>query len=267
MFESELDSHEAFVFAANRALAEIYSERKRLETLKIYKKRISPKELYERLSHKGGEDLAISLEARTFSFTAVGTGTLLLRDGIFEERIEFSGTNVEIKRKVTTGSVFLSFTGNFDYEIYNLALFDTLFGERNEDIPIYSKSVKYELSKIDPLFLALTSSVTDSDGKPIPNLKSYGSSITVPAEYEGEILISYRRLPRKIGVGELDTPIDVSTECEHLLALRCAAYLLLDGNEALAEYYLSLYKSGITALRLSLGRATGEKYLDVLGWA
>lgn len=267
MFESELDSHEAFVFAANRALAEIHSERKRLETLKIYKKRISPKELYERLSHNGGKDFKLSIDARAFSFEAVGTGAVLFEDGIFFERIEFSGTNTEIKRNVTTGSAFLSFTGDFDYEIYNLALFDTLFGEKSENIPIYSKSVRYELSKIDPLFLALTSAVTDSDGKPIPNLKVCGSSINVPAEYEGEILISYRRLPKKIGIGELDTPIDVSAECEHLLALRCAAYLLFDGNEGLAEYYLSLYKSGINALRLSLGGAASEKYLDVLGWA
>ena len=77
MFESELDSHEAFVFAANRALAEIYSERKRLETIKIYKKRISPKELYERLSHKGGEDLAISLEALSIS-RSISRGVIII---------------------------------------------------------------------------------------------------------------------------------------------------------------------------------------------
>ena len=122
------------------------------------------------------------------------------------------------------------------------------------------------MRKIDPFFLAFASSVTDSQGRAVFGLKIEGSLIFVPAEYEGDLVLSYKRMPRKIGEDELDAEIDISSECEHLLALRIAAYLLLDGNEGLAEYYLSLFRSGINALKALEGRGTSEKFLDVLGW-
>lgn len=266
-FENELDSHEAFVFAANRALVEIYSEKERLETRKIHKACIIPNERYEKLTHYGKQKLDVTLSGRAFSFTAVGTGTLLFQDGLSKETINFSGTNCEIKRKINTGTAILSFSGSLGFDIHNLTSFPSPLGESDEDVPVYSSFVKYDMQKIDPLFLSFFSSITDANGQSIQCLKTVGSAIFVPWDYEGEMNVSYRRLPRKIGIDELDTKIDVSEECSHLLALRCAAYLLLDGNEGLAEYYLSLYKSGIALLKASKGSASSEKFLDVLGWA
>lgn len=267
MFESDFDSHEAFVFATNRALAEIHSERPRTEVLTLRKKRIIPNEYFEKTTHEGGKNLMFNLSGVAVSFTVAGTGRVLFADGVFREEINFSGTNTLIKRKLITGNVFLWFFGDFDYDIYNLASFATLSGDKTDDIPLYEPYIKYDMSKIAPLFLSFSDTVRDSAGKEIPNLKTEGSLIFVPAEYEGDINISYVRLPKRIAIGELDTEIDVPPDSAHLVALRCAAYLLLDGNEGLAEYYLSLYKSGISAVKYSLGRTTGEKFSDVLGWA
>ncbi len=267
MFESEFDSHEAFVFAANRALTEIHGEKERLVAKKIHKKRLVPKEYYEKLTHESDEILSISLNGKAFSFTAVGSGEVLFQDGALRELISFSGASTDVKRRITTGNAILRFRGAFDYEIYNLASFAYLYGEKNEDVELYSSLTKYDMRKEDPLFLSFASVVKDGEGHAILGLKTEGSAIFVPSKYEGELNLSYRRMPRKIGVDELDTEIDISPECEHLLALRCAAYLLLDGNEGLAEYYLSLFRSGIGALKAFEGKATSEKFLDVLGWA
>ncbi len=267
MFESELESYEAFIFTANRALAEIHSESDRLETVKIRKKKTMPHEHFEKLTHEGGKSSAVSLNGKAISFTAVGTGEILFNDGIFREEIKFSGAGTEIRRKVSTGTAVLNLIGDFDYDIYNLSSFSSLYGDKNEDIPLYSPHIKYDMRKIDPLFLGFKSSVKDGDGRVISGLKIEGGALFVPAEYEGELVLSYRRMARKIGEGELDTEIDISPEYSHLLALRCAAYLLLDGNEGLAEYYISLFRNGIAALKASQGKATSEKFLDVLGWA
>lgn len=234
--------------------------------MKIYKPKLEPVELFERLSHKGGVDLSISLICTSFSLTATGSGEIVFSDGEGEEKIKFSGNGVTVKRKVDTGIAFLNFTGEFDYEIYNLAGF-ALITENESDIPLYEPQVRFDMKLRDPLFLAFADLPRNAHGKIIPKLRTEGSAFLLPHDYEGEILVSYKRMPAKINENELDTEIDIAPECEHLLPLRTAAYLLLDGNEELSEYYLSLYKSGIGALKQQSRRTTAESFSDVLRWA
>ena len=267
MFESELDSSEAFVFAANRALSEIHGDVERIETKRIYKKRVVPKEYYEKLSHEAGKSLTLNIKGRAFSLNAVGKGEISFKDGASHEIIRFSGTSTEISRKINTGLAILNFLGENDYDIYSLASFDTLLNESLDGVPLYSPFIRYDLRNIDPLFLFLQSSVKDGNGDVIPGIKVEGSYLFVPKDYEGDLILTYRRAGKKIAADELDGIIDISPECEHLIPLRCAAYLLFDGNEGLSEYYLSLYKNAVSALKASRGRVTSEKFLDVLGWA
>ena len=266
-FDSELDSHEAFVFATNRALTELHSEHPRLEVKKIFKKRILPIALYERITRGDDRNITIYLNGKALSFTSVGKGELRLYDGGRQETISFSGAGAEIKRELYSGSAVLIFTGDGNYEIYNLASFDSLSGENADEVPVYSKFTKYDMKKIDPLFLAFTSPVTDENGERLNEAKLEGSVVTVPFEYEGELTISYRRRGKKVELDDYDRDLDVPPECEHLLALRCSSYLLFDGNEGLAEYYLSLYRSGINSLKSMQVKASCEPYRDVLGWA
>ena len=266
-FESELESHDAFVNAANRALMEIHSERDKSKCLKIYKIRLEVKTRYERLHHECGEIIKIPIKAKAFSLTAVGIGKLLFTDGFYTEEIEFKGNTSVIKRFVNTGIAFLEFRGDFTYDIYELAGFDSLISDSQEDIPVYSDFELINMKERDPLFLAFLNSPKDSSGKIIKNLRTEGSLIYIPSDFDGEINVSYKLMPRKILKGDLDTELDVSPECYHLLALRCAAYLLLEENEGLAEYYLSLYKSGMSAVKVYNRKDTSAIYEDVIGWA
>jgi hypothetical protein len=266
-FETELDSHESFAFAVNRALLEIHSERDRREALKIYKQKLAAECFFEKLTHKGGAEESVTVNGKAFSLTAVGTGKILFTDGKITESINFTGTGTIIKRKVNTGSAFLKFSGEFDYTIHNLASFAFLNSADESEIPLFDEYEKIDMTKKDPLFLSFTSEPKSNDGKIIPGLKIEGSSIFVPRQYEGEININYKRLPRKVKENELDCEIDIAPECAHLLALRVSAYLLFDGNEGLSEYYLSLYKSGMSTLKFYTRKATSEGYYDVLGWA
>ena len=124
-----------------------------------------------------------------------------------------------------------------------------------------------DLKKSDPRFLAFSAPVKNEREELIFGAVTEGSRVLIPNEYEGEIKISYKRLPRKIEADELDSAVDVSPETEHLLPLRIAAYLLLDDNRELSEYYLSLYKSGLSALRANTKSTSAESYSDVLRWA
>ena len=266
MFESEIDSHEAFVFSVNRALVEIHSEKERLEELKIYKRRCVTNEYIKMLVHEVGKFEKLTLNGKAFSLTAVGTGSVFLDNGLSDENISFSGTATKIARKINAGRATLSFAGDFTYTVYDIASFDEIYSENEDDIPLYESRAKYDMRELDQRFLSFSGAVTDSEGGAIQGLKIDGSIVSVPPEYEGELIFHYRRMPIKITDGELDTVLDVSPECEHLLALKIASYMLLDGNEGLAEYYLSLYRSGIAHIKSSEGRRTGEKFHDVLGW-
>ena len=266
-FETEFDSRDAFVFTVNRALREIHSERDRTETLRIYKRKLEAKERYKKLTHIGGVDMEISLCGKAFSLTTVGIGKLLFTDGGLNEEIEFSGTRTVIKRFITSNEASLTFTGDFDYDVYELASFDFLKSDSVSDIPLYSDFEFFNIKDSVPLFLAFSSYPKDTLGAPIRNVKAEGSVLKIPREYEGEIFINYKRLPREILPADVDTEIDISPECSHLLALKCASYLLLDDNEGLAEYYASLYKNGMGAIKLYNRKDTSQKYEDVLGWA
>jgi len=266
-FETELDSHSAFVFAANRALMEIHSEKDRTECAEIYKKKLSANEHFKKLSHENGSEQTLRLSGRTFSLTAVGTGKLLFADGTDTEEIDFTGTGVEIKRIIKTGEAFLTLKGDFSYDLYNIASFDSLSSQNPCDIPIYRDFELFDMKKINPLFLAFSAPPKDSLGSLIPGARAEGSTLSVPKDFEGKILVSYKRMPRKILDSEIDTELDISPECSHLLALRCASYLLLDENEGLANYYLSLYKNGMSAVKIYNRKGASAGYTDVLGWA
>lgn len=266
MFETDLESHEAFVYAANRSLLEIYSELERLESMTLYKKKLIPNERFEKLYHEGSKNISLILNGKSFSFTAVGSGMLSIKDGVRSETLRFSGSETVIKRKINTGSVSLTFSGELDYQIYNLSSFENA-GD-NDGIPVFKSTVRYDVRERDSRFLSFTSTPKDSKGRFIEGLRTEGSLVLVPQDYDGDIVISYTRLPKKIEETELDTELDILPEFSHLLALRCAAYLLFDGNEGLAEYYISLYRSAVGSLKLLYSRkVTSETYSDVLGWA
>ena len=266
-FDTELYSHDAFVFALNRALLELHAERERCETKRFYKRRVAPTAHYEHLFYKGGEDITLSLAGAAFSFIPTGSGELQLTDGEKCEFINFSSTDVEIKKKINTGVAFLRFKGELDYEIRSLAAFDALHGEGDDGIPVMKPFYEIDLKISDPRFLAFSAPVKNEREELIFGAVTEGSRVLIPNEYEGEIKISYKRLPRKIEADELDAAVDVSPETEHLLPLRIAAYLLLDDNRELSEYYLSLYKSGLSALRANTKSTSAESYSDVLRWA
>ena len=266
-FEDSLPSREAFISAANRALFEIHTERERKESLRIYKKSVKPCLHFEKISHTGGEIDEIKIQAKAISFTAVGVGTCVISDGLSTESVEFFGKESVVKRLINSDSATVRFEGGFNFDIYNFAAFDCLFGESEEDIELYTPSVSYDMKKLAPLFLGFVGLPENSAGEVIEEIKIEGSFVTVPREYEGEIIISYKRLPNKILQSDLDAPIDISEECSHLLALKCAAYLTLEDNEGLSDYYLNIYKNNMAVLNVYNKPRRASKYEDVLGWA
>ena len=140
----------------------------------------------------------------------------------------------------------------------------------HEYVPEENGSVglrRIDVAKKDGRFLAPRTPPLGSDGEPISGAFTHGSEIFLPHGFSGDVLLEYKRLPEPLSFSATDATLDVSRECEHLVATLVAAYLLLDGNEALADYYMGLYREGMAAVKVYNRQRTGTKYTDTTGWA
>ena len=105
-----------------------------------------------------------------------------------------------------------------------------------------------------------------------PNLRdrafeSIGNTVQVPViNYDGEVTVLYKRTPQTL-TNDIDQIIDIPDEYQHLLALLTAAYIWLDDDPTKAQYYMSLYREGMLAIRLYSRNPSNCEYHDVTGWA
>lgn len=127
--------------------------------------------------------------------------------------------------------------------------------------------VRYDLKENDERFLAFAKIPADERGNPIPGARTLTSLALIPKSYKGYVVFEYKRSAEMVSYSDTERELDVPKECEHLVGLLVAAFLLLDGNEALADYYMNLYREGIAAVKVYNRERLGFDYLDTTGWA
>ncbi len=267
MFETELEDAEAFIHAANRALSVIYTESDRISEMYVYRHSQSPTSFTEHIRHKGSSDVKLNIRGKAFSFISSGVGTLQINDGEERKEIRFSKNREAIKEFISSGAAELCFCGEFDYDIFRLASFEGTRSSDKNDIELAEEYVKYDMRSLDPYFLAFLDEVRGFDGKRIQGSTSFSSIFKIPFDYEGEMLIKYKRRYKRLDIGDIDAVVDIDEECEHLLALLIASYLLSDDNPELSVYYMNLYKDAMTSVKIYNRKNPNFGYDDVLGWA
>lgn len=265
-FEEEPEDDAALVAVINRALATIHTERDRIEELTLFQPKNEPVFFAEHLHHEGGTELEKRIAGRAFSLSATGQGELIIRDGDGERRRAFSGNLTAVRELVHPEGATLIFGGDYDYDVYGLAVFARLYSPRAADVELFGEAREYDMTDFDPHFIAFAAPPLTSCGDAIPAAVAEGKLLKLPRSFSGAVRVKYKRgfSPLK---GDRTQSVDVARECEHLIAPLAAAYLLLDGDEKLAEYYVSLYRDGMAAVKLYNRRTTSGEYRDVLGWA
>ena len=264
IFEPEFDSQAAFISAVNRALSTVHTERKKCEVLDIYKEKPHPSGYIAKLRHKANEALTLATDAKSASFTVSGTGKVLFTFKTYEKEREFSG--ITVIKMLLDEECEISFLGEYDYEIYDLAFFDSVRSDNEEDVEVVKTYKEYDMKKLDTRFLAFSSLPENEAGEAIRDSVCEGCILKIPFDYEGKISISYKRSFSPVIPGDVDREIDVAAECAHLVPLLTAAYLLADDNERLSQYYMSLYRDGMASVSVYNRTKLSSKYTDVLGW-
>ena len=264
-FESDVEDSGAFTFAVKRAIATIYTERGIHKTLRIYQRNPKPAHHLPNLSHEGGKIDRISLTGGAYFFRVSGKGNFTVTDRISTREYEFN-SNTSAVRGYISGEGEIAFFGDLCYTVYDFCHFTELFSDNLDDLN-FGGTTEYDLRKIAPDFLGPCDGAKDPSGNNIKDSAICSGRLTVPYSYEGEIVIKYRCMPVIDKDTDPDRDLEIDPECVHLLPLLVASYVWLDDDEEKATYYMSLYREGMTALKLYSPRCVNNEYADVTRWA
>lgn len=265
-FDNIYDIDYNFVSAANRALSSIYSRRKICESARLFIRDATPSSVINEIRHRGGESITLSLAGRAYSMYVSGIGEYTISDsrGIRKENFSTSGSLI---RGFISDTATICFSGDYSYTVFNLATYDEIYSELCEDIPDGSENRIINLRSLFDDFHSFVSPPKDKRGNIIECAELCDGKMKIPANYEGEIHLVYRRLPRKILLDNKESPIDVPPEYEQLLPLLTASYFWLDSDPEKAKYYRQLFEESINNLDKTSYDEINIGYLDVNGWA
>lgn len=263
-FESILDGDAAFLTCANRALRLIFSERGVEGSTKILINNQKPNFRLEHYYHSPSEAYTLKVCGAALSFRYQGRGSYTLKSGTEKVSRDFSSFSGEA-REFINGEAELCFFGPFSFDIFDLAVFDSIFDTERDSIPIFSERVNVDLRKRIPDLLSLSRVPTDSNGKELVSVSAAGGCLTVDAGFCEAVTLYYKRMPKKILI-DSEEAIDIPSECEHLLPLLTASYLWLDDDAEKAQYYLALYREAMNQLKRYTPSSINPKYNDVLRW-
>ncbi len=104
-------------------------------------------------------------------------------------------------------------------------------------------------------------------GMRVPEASLSGKTLTLPSDYSGKLLISYKRLPMPLPSSE-NEQIDLPREYEHLLMMLVASMVWADEKPQLAEYYKIIYERAIKhEEKLSCYALRGYEKYETNRWA
>lgn len=264
-FESGIDNATAMLTATRRALRIIFTEHPSYATLEIYKEAVTPSVRLEQFRHRGSEIDKLPFDSVAYSFKTSGTGRYRITDGSGEKTYDFSKSQ-NIHRGFLHGKGELEFLGDYSYSVYDLALFDELYGDSVEDIPIISGYKEYDIKSFSNDFISFVKPPMDSDGNVISGSSVRGTKISIPESYFGKIILVYKRAPEEVGINP-DEEILLPEGCEHLLPLLVAAYVWLDDDADKSQYYMSLYREAMASVKYYDRTQINTGYRETNGWA
>ncbi len=264
-FEVALDKEEMLIPALSRALYTIYLDRPRLKTVRLGFPEICGRLIAPVIAHKGGERIECEIEGEAYSFRVSGRGRYTVSYGAITEEGEFESDMAQIKGRVAPPAK-ITFLGDYSYTVFSLATYLTVGGPESKDIPMWGEERNITLSERYADFLSPHTLPIGSDGKTVRGAKITDGVLYLPSDFLGEATLTYKRAPYVPTGDDMDEVIDLPRDSEELLPLLVASYLWLDDDAAKAEYYMALYRSGISTVRATSSLELGREY-TTNGWA
>ena len=219
--------------SVNRALRKLYTDREIVKTVRFASRSIPPIKYYEEIRCKNGEEVTIPINGIAFSMRIHGVGKYTITDGDSVTVYAFDSPNeaILIKRALIFGGS-ITFWGSFSFTVYDLSIYDQVFSPFTEDIPDYGPRRVFNVRELYTDFMCFISPATDKHGVPLPNCKLYDGKLEIDSSYDGEIVLTYRRVPTEIFISEVEQNIDLPDEYKAMFIPLVASYFLYFASSA-----------------------------------
>ena len=265
-FEREIALDKNLVFAIKRALSTIYTERSVYNEFSIEHHPIMPTLICKSMTHTAGSSESFTINGKAYSFSISGSGSFAVEEGNVRKEYSFSSP-LYLFRGFISNEAKITFFGEFSFEIFNLAVFESIRSKNEEDLFSYGDPFEYKIDELKNDFHSFVSLPTDSSGKEISGSVVRTNRLIIPWGYKGKINLIYKVKAPAVNINTPDAEIDAVPEIEHLIPLLSAAYYWADDAPDKAEYYLALYRDAMKAVKEFNTRRLANNYNDVTRWA
>lgn len=289
-FETVLEDDTRFILAANRAIIQI--------------NRLRPKIAKYELSHfpidnllgngaepvnKDDEALIFVAEsAKAYYFECNGDGVAIIERLDGDEWVAIdsvtlaseSGAFMKYRGFIQDGGNFVSvsvrirFTGEYVYQVKNIALYGKIRSANPSDIMDYSKLVAYDFASLTNDFASFVCPPIMDAGQDKGFMLDTDYFITgnsillIPASVKGIYNVRYYReiTPISQDADDETTNIDLDNDLCAILPNLVAAYVWADDEPTKAEYYLSLYREQAAEIIRAAKNLEPVVYRNKSGW-
>ena len=266
MFDDCLPMDERFLFSSYRAMREVYNSRKITAEKKFFVRNILPRMRIPEIHHKGNSEEIIPISGKAFSMRLYGSGNVII-DKKGNQVMKDFDCNGDYMKEFIDGESTLTFVGQNSYTVCDLVTFDQTPTKNAHDIPDADGYTVIDLRESLPDFLSLECMPTDTSGNTLENALVFDGKIKFPDSFSGEISLVYRKRPIMPTLDSPDSRIDVPVEYDSLLALLCAAYMLIDDEPEKAALYREEYERMLSVITRNFPYSLECKYIDTNGWA
>lgn len=267
-FESEIDNRPALLFCANRALRSIAALSPSFRRITLFQRVILPTAHTEEITYiPSAGEIHIPLRGVAFSFKFSGAGRVTLKERHRVTPFSLNTPYTEMRRFLPNLEGELILEGDTSFRLMDIACYEHTCGPTEKDIPIIEPFRSYEISSLAEDFFGFSALPTDETGKTIPGARFRDDTLFIPSDYEGEIHLTYHRVPRAILADAPNADIDLAPSLAHLLPLLTASYLWLDDDAGKAQFYMQMYLEGIRDVRMMRPISADAEFKDTHHWA
>lgn len=263
-----VDNQNLLIFAANKALRDIYNDTCIEKTVRIATHGIRPSIYISKIECTNAKEQVFRIKGAAYSMRVHGTGQFAFTGGGNNRVISVdSPKEAKVIKGFYNGEGTITFWGGLSFTVYDFAMYDRLYTDSLDDIPEYTPEVTHDLRELFGDFLAFTSPAVDNSGTPIKNCRLRDGRIIVDNDFNGEIVLTYRRLPTPITTSTMDQKIDIPAEYDHLLPILAASYAVFESDKELSELLRQVYRTNMDCIRRTSYYSMDNKYIDTNGWA
>ena len=253
--------------STNLALRELYTDRIIPRTVRMIARGVKPIVYHKQINCVNGGPFQIDITGNCYSFRIHGSCQILTMTPETSTLTSITtGNETKTIKAVAAPGTTLRFFGNYTFTIYDLSVYEEMFSANAEDIPEPSGASVYSVRELYGDFMSFLSPARDGFGRRLEGCVLRDGAVELSSEYNGEIVITYRRLPT-LASGAAGEELDVPDEYLLPFSLLVASYALMDENEAMAKHCKSRYDDILERLKQESYPVIDTAYENLNGWA